>query len=104
MSDETERPEDTARRFAGQIQELEAWKAKYSEAAELWDALDPAEGQRIVSAVLIGKMVSFEGDTREDRAPTISISATDDVDWMDQMGIVDSAYDFIHTDPWHSRD
>lgn len=87
-----------------QLEALLAWQAKYREAAELWDSLEPADGQQIVSAVLIGKMVNFEGESKEDRAPTISISSTDDVDWMDQMGIVDSAHDFIHSDPWKSRD
>lgn len=100
MADETERPEDTVRRFAQQIEELKAWQRKYTEAAELWDALEPSPDQHVVSAVLIGKMVKLTGDTVEDRAPSISISATDDVDWMDQMGIIDSAHDFIHTEPW----
>lgn len=103
MSDETELPEDTIRRFAKQIQELEAWKQRYAEAAKLWDALEPEGDQLIVSAVLIGKLVDFGGED-EKRHPTISISATDDNDWMTQMGILDSAHDFIHTDPWQSRD
>jgi|GEM_PF-3827136 len=97
---EMERPEDTVRRFAQKIVELEAWQAKYREAADLWEELQPEEGQQIVSAVLIGKLVNFGGDTKEDRAPYVSVSRTDDMDWMDQMGIIDAAHDFIHAEPW----
>lgn len=103
MSDATERPEDTVRRFAQKIEELLAWQSKYREAAELWEALDVSDGQMVASAVLIGKLMKMEG-TDEERAPTVSIAATDDVDWMNQLGIIDAAYDFVHTDPWVSRD
>lgn len=96
--------EEYIKSIESEIDELREWKRRYTEAAELWDALDPGEGQHVVSAVLVGKLVKVDGETAEDRAPTISISSTDDVDWMDQMGILDSAYDFIHTDPWQQRD
>jgi hypothetical protein len=99
MTDETERPEDTVRRFALRIQELEEWQRKYQEVAQLWEALEPAEGQQIVSAVLVGKLVNFSAEG-EDAFPRVSISATDDNDWMTQMGILDAAHDFIHTEPW----
>lgn len=82
---------------------LRAWKRKYQEAANLWDALEAEDDQVIASAVLIGKLMKMEG-TEEEKKPTVSISATDDVDWMNQLGIIDAAYDFVHTDPWISRD
>lgn len=86
-----------------EMDELRAWKRKYQEAANLWDALEAEEDQVIASAVLIGKLMKLEGN-EEEKKPTVSISATDDVDWMNQLGIIDSAYDFVHTDPWISRD
>lgn len=103
MSDETESTEDALRRIAGKCMELEEWKRRYAEASELWDALEAEEGQMVVSAVLIGKLMKLEGN-EEDKIPTVSISATDDVDWMTQLGIIDAAYDFVHSDPWRSRD
>lgn len=99
MSDETESTEDALRRIAGKCMELEAWQRKYQEAAQLWDSLEPGEGQQIVSAVLVGKLVNFSAEG-EEAFPRVSISATEDNDWMTQMGILDAAHDFIHTEPW----
>lgn len=86
-----------------ELDELRVWRRKYQEASELWNSLEAEEGQMVVSAVLIGKLMKLEG-SEEDKIPTVSISATDDVDWMTQLGIIDAAHDFVHGDPWRSRD
>jgi hypothetical protein len=82
MADETERPEDMVRRFAFQIQELEAWRAKYREAAELWDALELKNNQHVVGAILIAKGKDFvTGNV------VMTTARTDDVDWVDKIGM-----------------
>jgi hypothetical protein len=86
MSDATERPEDTVRRFALQIQELEAWKAKYREAAELWEALEAKDSQQVTEAMLIAKLVDFE--ETGPAGTVVSASHTDGCDWVNQLGLV----------------
>lgn len=99
MSDETERPEDTVRRFALEIHDLEAWKRKYTEAAELWDALELKGNQQVKDAVLIGKIVDFERNI-----VSITMSVTDGVDWMDQIGIIETAKIMCAQAPLESDD
>lgn len=103
MSDFTERPEEALRRVAKECLELQEWKRKYQEAAQLWDALEPEEGQQVMSAVLVGKLVKFD-ESDQSHFPFVSIAATDGVDWMDQMGILDAAHDFIHSEPWGTNE
>lgn len=86
MTDETERPEDTVRRFAQQIGELLSWQQKYREAAELWDALDIENDDQVLEAVLIAKLGNFEKGRVE-----ISISASDSIDWIGQLGLLEAA-------------
>lgn len=86
MTDETERPEDTVRRFAAQIQELLAWQAKYREAAELWEALNVGNNQHVDKALLIAKVIDFE----KGGGPSITASVTDGVDWVDEWGLIAS--------------
>lgn len=83
MSDETERPEDALRRIAGKCMELEQWKAKYREAAELWEALELTNNQQVIGGVLLAKVKDFD-----DGVVSMSMSNTDDVDWVDQIGIM----------------
>lgn len=83
---EQERPEDTVRRFAQQIGELEQWKAKYREAAELWDALEIKNNQQVDKALIIAKLVDFS----RPGPPLISSATTDGCDWVDEWGLISS--------------
>jgi hypothetical protein len=86
MTDATERPEDTVHRFAQQIQELLAWKSRYMEAAVLWDSLETQDNDQIVEAVLIAKLHDFDKGLTQ-----VSISSTDSVDWIGQLGLIAAA-------------
>ena len=93
MTDETERPEDTVRRFAGQmelyektVQELQAWRSKYREAAEMWDALELEENQQVTQVVMIAKIADFDSGY-----VNVGMSASDGVDWIDQVGLIETA-------------
>lgn len=82
----SERPEDTMRRLAGKCMELERWKAQYAEAAALWDSLDTKDSDQIVEAVLIAKLHDFDKGLTQ-----VSISSTDSVDWIGQLGLISAA-------------
>jgi hypothetical protein len=57
-----------------------------SEADKLWESLEVQDGDQVVDAVLVGKLANFtEGGTE------ISISATDGVDWVTQLGMLRGA-------------
>lgn len=86
MTDEAERPEDAARRFAHRVVELEAKLSRYREAIELWDALDLRENQQVVSATLLAKLQDFENNT-----VAISTAVTDGCDWIEQIGLINTA-------------
>lgn len=82
MTDETERPEDTVRRFAQQINELLEWQAKYRDAADLWDGLELSDNDQVVSATLIAKIQDFQsGHTN------VGTSASNGTDWVEQLGL-----------------
>lgn len=85
MSNETERPEDTVRRFAGMIQDLESWKAKYREAAELWDALELRDNDQVTDATLIAKIQDFDAGY-----VNISTASSDGCDWITQLGLFEA--------------
>ena len=95
MSDATERPEDTVRRYAQMIQEFEAWQQQYREAAELWDALGLKPNQQVTEAVLIGKLANFDAG-----GTTLSIANTDSCDWVTQLGILEGALVIIKSSPF----
>jgi len=100
MTDETERPEDTVRRFAARIGELEAWQTRYKEAAELWDALELKKNDQVTDALLIARVADFEkGGT------ALSMSTTDGVDWIIQLGMIHAAEMVMQADdPQRSDD
>lgn len=83
MADETERPEDTIRRFAGEIQQLQAWKAKYAPVADLYDAVDLGPNDQVTDLVLFAKVADFE-----EGGTAIAMTATDGCDWITQLGMV----------------
>lgn len=81
-----ERPEDALRRIAGECVELKAKLDRYREAIELWDALELLENQQVASATLMAKVQDFENNTI-----AISTSATEGCDWIDQIGLINTA-------------
>lgn len=86
MKDETESVEDALRRTSKQCLELQAWQQKYREAAEMWDALELDENQQVAQAVLIAKVTDFESGH-----VNISMSNSDGVDWIEQVGLIETA-------------
>jgi hypothetical protein len=94
VSDETERPEDTVRRFAGQVQELLDWQRRYRTAAELWDALVLDDNDQVTEAVLVAKVADFaRGGT------AVSLGATDGCDWVIQLGLLHGALQVMDANP-----
>lgn len=73
-----------------------------TEADALWEALNVAEGQRVVEAVLIGKIVNF--DTNHDRPTSMSIAVTDGMDWVQQYGMLHGALALQNGMPWQNLD
>jgi hypothetical protein len=94
--DLTERPEDTVRRFAQEIDELKSWQQCYREAAALWDVLDLQDGDSVECALLIGKVVNFE----KGGPPQISLAVTDGVDWINETGLLHAALDIKASQPF----
>lgn len=88
MTDAEETTEDALRRIA---QEFEAFKQRYREAIELWDALELRENQQVSSATLLAKLTDFERNTI-----AISTAATDGCDWIDQIGLINTALIMIN--------
>lgn len=64
------------------------------EALELWESLDVRKSDQISGAVLIAKLYDFEQGLAQ-----ISISATDGVDWVDQIGLISAAATMSAQDP-----
>lgn len=85
MTDDTELPEDTVRRFAAKIVELEAWQAKYREAAELWEALELRDNDQVTDATLIAKIQDFDTGY-----VNVSTSSSDGCDWITQLGLFEA--------------
>lgn len=77
---------ETIEALRKEIAELRDWKRKYTEAAELWDALELRQGQQVKDAMMIGKIVDFEKGIT-----SISLSNTDGMDWVDQLGLLEAA-------------
>lgn len=74
-----------------------------SEAEELWQALELREGDQVMEATLIAKIVHF-GDEAEAPPPSISISATDGLDWIQQAGLIHSALDLLKSGGFRKRE
>jgi hypothetical protein len=89
--------------FLRVVDELDNIKAiqrpEHSDARELWDALQPGPNDQIVDAVLIGKMVDFERGIT-----SLSIAATDGVDWVGQLGMLHGALKIMNQSPLEPRD
>jgi hypothetical protein len=85
------------------VLELEAAKAiqrpQYSEAQELWDAIEPGPKDQIVEAVIVAKLVDFERGIT-----SISMSATDGVDWVGQLGMLHGALKIMNQSPLERKD
>lgn len=62
-----------------------------SEAEDLWNALELREGDTVVEALLIAKVVNFE----KGGPPNISTSSTDGLDWIQRAGLVETARDLF---------
>lgn len=54
-----------------------------SEADQLWNALQLQNNEQVIGAVLVAKVKNFDTGTT-----IISTAVTDDVDWVDQVGIM----------------
>lgn len=76
---------DSMKHAANLRAELDEYKAKYREAAELWDALELRDNQHVASATLLAKVQDFENNT-----VAISTAATDGCDWIDQIGLINT--------------
>lgn len=78
-----ERPEDTIRRFAGELAKAEEYRRKYAYVAQLFDSLNVDPGDVILDMVLIAR-------SQDPAQPgsVIHISATDDVDFSRQLGML----------------
>jgi hypothetical protein len=74
-------------------------RPEHHDAQELWDALEPAPGDQIVEAVIVGKMVDFERGIT-----SLSIAATDGVDWVGQLGMLHGALKIMNQSPLEPRD
>jgi hypothetical protein len=85
VADYIERPEDTVRRFAKKIVELEAWQARYREAADLWDGLRLRDNDQVVSATMIAKISDFESGS-----VNVGTSCSDGTDWIEQLGLFEA--------------
>jgi hypothetical protein len=97
--DETERPEDTVRRFAEEIQELRAEVLRqqekleqYEEAVSLWDTLELTDVQRVTDVMMIAKCVDLESN-----ATSVGLAVNDSCDWIIQNGLLHSALQVINS-------
>lgn len=70
-----------------------------SEAEDLWVALDLRENQQVLEAVLIAKVSDFDTGIT-----SISMSNTDGVDWIDQVGLIGAAKIIISQAPIEKDD
>lgn len=86
-----ERPEDAARRMAGELIQLQQ---KYKEAMELWDALELEPGDIVLDAVLVARSQNVDRE-----GTCISLAATDGVDFSRQLGMLHEGIIIMqHTD------
>lgn len=74
-----------------ELDELRAWRLRYTEAAELWDALELRDNQQVASATLLAKVQDYENNM-----VAISTAATDGCDWIDQIGLINTALVIIN--------
>lgn len=63
---------------------------KYNEAIALWDALDLEPNDQVSEATLLAKVADFENG-----GTVISVSATDSLDWITQLGLIHAAEKLI---------
>lgn len=68
-------------------------------AGQLLDALGVtiglAEGQQLIEAVVVGKAVGFDEDSR---GTSLVIGSSDGLDWIAQRGLIASANDVLSGD------
>lgn len=75
-------------------------RPEHHDAQELWDALHlHSPGDQIVDAVIVGKIVDFEQGIT-----SLSIAATDGVDWVGQLGMLHGALKIMDQAPLEPRD
>lgn len=72
-------------------------------AMDLWDALELKEGQQVMSAMLVAKVVDLS-EGKENAPPSISIAATDGTDWIDQAGLLKTATDLTSSGQFYQED
>jgi hypothetical protein len=84
MTDGEETAEDALRRFV----------VKYQEAIQLWDALEPREGDIILDAVIIGRL-----QNPNTSGTCISVGASDGVDFSRQLGMLHEAILIMNKQP-----
>lgn len=82
----TESDKITIDELRKQLSDMEDWKRKYQEAADLWDGLEIQDNQHVISGVLLAKIRDFERDV-----VILSMANTNGCDWIDQMGIMETA-------------
>jgi hypothetical protein len=70
---------------------------------QLWDALNLKEGQQVMSAMLIAKVVDLR-EGKEDNPPSISIAASEGADWIDQAGLLKTATDLTSAGQFFQED
>lgn len=70
-----------------------------SEAEALWQALELEDGDQVVEAILVAKVANFtSGGT------AVSIGATDGMDWIGQLGLIEAARKVTWEDPLQGRE
>lgn len=82
-----------------QLGQMQAKLDQHVEAIALWDALEMRPGDQLTKAVLIAKVYDFDKGHAD-----ISTSATDDTDWVDQLGLFEAWRTMNLQTPIVSRD
>jgi len=85
-----------------ELQRLRAQVTQYKEAMSLWDALDVEDGQQVVEAVVIAKVFTWDPD--KNLPPSMSIAATDGMDWIQQYGMLHAAIALQNGLPWENTE
>lgn len=92
--------EDALQRIAQQCQDAETKLEKYKEAIELWDNLDLEENQFVAEVLVIAKVIQIEADKT---LPILAI-ATNDLDWIQQHGLVSAYQQVVASEPPNRAD
>jgi hypothetical protein len=64
---------------------LEAWRAKYAEAADLWDGLELRENDQVAAVAIIAKVQDFETGYMN-----VCSATSDNTDWVTQLGLMEA--------------